>query len=707
MRRDSQRVATLGVAAILAAACGSEEPPAPRVPEAISALLGDNQQAQVGTQLPISPTFLVTDRQGPLPGVAVAFTVSDASGFVSPTSATTGADGRASATWTVGGSLGQQTLTAAVAGITPVSVRASVTAGPATLVFPVSRPSQFVVVGRLVTENPAVRVTDAFGNSLAGQSVSFTDPTGRTQVTGASSTTDASGVTGVTSWRLPNQPGSFSLIASIDNGATTTFVAVGIPAATQVIAGNGQSANAGTRVPVAPAVMALDDQAQPLPDVGVTFRVTEGNGRLLSAAPVKTGPDGIARSPGWVLGLTPGPNALAAEILGTPSLEFTATGLQAVPAATIPLSPTALTGVLGNFVTPTPALRVSDAQGQPVAGTAVSFAVSSGQGTLTYANRMTDFQGEARLGAWRLGTAAPVQTLTASPASLPPVAFTANALPPPAPAYKIEVRFIGPPPTAAQQAAFDDAAARWQQAVLGDLDDVPFAEDLSDCGGEVIDETIDDLLIFASIDHIDGPGDVLGFAGACWLRDDNLLSVVGLVKFDSDDVRSLEAQGVFRDVVLHEMGHVIGIGSLWQLFGLVVGRGGSDPFFRGASARAAFAAADPTESFTGNVVPVENLGGGGTRDVHWREGVATNELMTGFLDATNPLSAFTIGSLRDQGYQVNDAAADPFTLAAALRSLAATPPIRLHEGRWTTPVRTVGRRGGVRRVILPLPAPYR
>jgi hypothetical protein len=514
-------------------------------------------------------------------------------------------------------------------------------------------------------------------------------------------------VAGVTSWRLPNLPGSFSLVASIENGATTNFVAIGIPAAIQMTAGNHQSANAGTQVEVAPGVLTLDDAAQPLPEVGVTFRVTAGEGRLLGAATTKTGADGTARSPGWVLGLTPGANELTADILGTPGLVFRATGLEAVPAAAAPMTPTALNGVLGNFVTPTPMVRVTDGQGKPVAGTSVSFALASGDGALTYPGRATDFLGRARLGAWRLGPSAAVQSLSASIANLPPVAFTANAAPPAAPAYKIEIRFVGPPPTASQQAAFDAAAARWQEVVRGDLEDTPFSEDLSDCGGQVINETIDDLLIFASIDRIDGPGNVLGFAGACWLRDDNLLSVVGLMKFDTDDVRSLETAGVFRDVVLHEMGHVIGIGSLWHLFNLVTGRGTSDPFFTGASARAAFAAADPTESYTGNAVPVENLGGGGTRDVHWREGVAGNELMTGFLDATNPLSAFTIGALRDQGYQVNDAVADPFTLGAALRGVAAGPAIRLNEARWTSPVRTLDRQGRVRRVFLPLPGPYR
>src|SRR4051794_6205534 len=49
-------------------------------------------------------------------------------------------------------------------------------------------------------------------------------------------------------------------------------------------------------------------------------------------------------------------------------------------------------------------------------------------------------------------------------------------------------------------------------------------------------------------------------------------------------------------------------------------------------------------------VPVENTGGPGTRDSHWREAVFGNELMTGFVGpAGNPLSRTTVGSLQDLG----------------------------------------------------------
>jgi hypothetical protein len=62
-------------------------------------------------------------------------------------------------------------------------------------------------------------------------------------------------------------------------------------------------------------------------------------------------------------------------------------------------------------------------------------------------------------------------------------------------------------------------------------------------------------------------------------------------------------------------------------------------------------------------VPVENMGGEGTRDSHWRESVLRNELMTGFVaEAGNPISRITVGSLQDLGYVVDMNAAEPYSL---------------------------------------------
>src|SRR5699024_11788888 len=73
-------------------------------------------------------------------------------------------------------------------------------------------------------------------------------------------------------------------------------------------------------------------------------------------------------------------------------------------------------------------VRGADSQDNPVAGVTVSFAVTSGGGSVTGAARVTDASGIAQVGSWTLGGEA-TQTLEASAPGLSgnPVVFTANA----------------------------------------------------------------------------------------------------------------------------------------------------------------------------------------------------------------------------------------------------------------------------------------
>ncbi len=220
-------------------------------------------------------------------------------------------------------------------------------------------------------------------------------------------------------------------------------------------------------------------------------------------------------------------------------------------------------------------------------------------------------------------------------------------------AFAIEVRFLGGlSPT--QQAAFADAAQRWAQIIKGDLPSV------------IIDGvTIDDVLIDAEGVVIDGPGGVLGQAGPTHIRPGSNLPAKGIMSFDTADLDRMETDGSLTDVILHEMGHVLGFGTLWSRMELIVDAGTVNPTFVGANAMREYAVltsrSDPTS------VPVANTGGSGTRDGHWRENVFGNELLTGFLSgSTRPLSLMSVGAFEDMGYEVDYNAADPFGLPTAL-----------------------------------------
>jgi Leishmanolysin len=220
--------------------------------------------------------------------------------------------------------------------------------------------------------------------------------------------------------------------------------------------------------------------------------------------------------------------------------------------------------------------------------------------------------------------------------------------------FMIEVQFIGGL-TQRQQEAFAAAADRWVRVIVGDLPEMLV-------GGEVID----DVVISAQGRPIDGIGTILGQAGPVALRPAEagaaaFLPATGSMFFDTADLARMEADGRLNDVITHEMGHVLGIGTIWDDKGLLKDAGTDNPVFIGAGAMQEYRVLRGGEDL--RPVPVANEGGAGSRDSHWREKVFVNELMTPEIgSAGNPLSRMSVASLGDLGYQVDLAEADAYVL---------------------------------------------
>jgi len=153
------------------------------------------------------------------------------------------------------------------------------------------------------------------------------------------------------------------------------------------------------------------------------------------------------------------------------------------------------------------------------------------------------------------------------------------------------------------------------------------------------------------------------------------------------------------------MAHVLGYGTIWTLRGLLADpslSGGLDPHFTGSRAIAEFNAAGGTTYVGGLKVPVEDTGGEGTADAHWRESVFGNELMTGFVDpGANPLSRVSIASMADLGYSVNLLGADPYVLGASLRVFGGRPALELPNDVLRLPLHVVDGEGRLTRIEQP------
>jgi adhesin/invasin len=84
-------------------------------------------------------------------------------------------------------------------------------------------------------------------------------------------------------------------------------------------------------------------------------------------------------------------------------------------------------GTVGQAVTTPPAVKVTK-NGNPDAGVSVTFAITSGGGTVSGATQTTGADGVARVGSWTLGTAAGSNTVTATATGISgsPLSFTAT-----------------------------------------------------------------------------------------------------------------------------------------------------------------------------------------------------------------------------------------------------------------------------------------
>lgn len=211
----------------------------------------------------------------------------------------------------------------------------------------------------------------------------------------------------------------------------------------------------------------------------------------------------------------------------------------------------------------------------------------------------------------------------------------------------ITVRFVGQF-TENQKTAFQIAAEQWGQILQGNLPKV-----------ELHGEVIDGVVINAAGVFLDGEGKQLAQAGPIDLRSNSLLPATGIMEFDIDDLAQVEREGNLVNLITHEMGHVLGFGSLWKDKGLLRDQGTANPTFIGKNAMREYA-----KLLGSNIpvpVPVENTGGTGVRYGHWRESDFGNELMSSYLGVDlNPISRVTIAAMEDIGYSVSYEIADSF-----------------------------------------------
>lgn len=520
---------------------------------------------------------------------------------------------------------------------------------------------------------------------------------------------------------VPDNTGSSAVITSARAGTSTVTVVAGastatlqvstVQAATAIdkVGGDNQGGAAGRPLEQPLALRVVDRLGAPIAGQTVTFTVVSGGGSVSPATAI-TNASGVATS-SWTLGAD---RTVAQRVSASvPSVASPVTYTAAIVAggaARIILhvgsNEVALAGTQTEIP---PAVLALDDEGRPVPGVDIAFAVTGGGGSVANPVVRTNKDGFA-INPWTLGPVGMVNTLTASAAGLGTLEFTAVGCDHAGgTGYTITLCYRTPV-TASQRKAFADGAARWTSIITGDLPDMraDASAGACDANSPSLHMTIDDLLIFVSVEPIDGPGGGTSQAGWCFRRDGGL-PLVGLIRFDSADIDALATSGQLMPTMLHNFGHAIGVGTMWAARGLVQNptTPGSpvDSYFSGVNAIAAFDEIGGASYAAGRKVPVENIGGAGTVNTHWRESVFATELMSSVLSAgANPLSLVTVRSLEDLGYTVNRSAADPFTLPTPGSAMLRAERVDLQDAyvgaQWT--LDTKGRLTRIRRYPLPV-----
>jgi len=514
---------------------------------------------------------------------------------------------------------GSTTVKATAGGIVS-SVTVRVAVGPAEIEV---TPAEVTLISLGDTQLLSAAVTDAAGESMDSIAITYlSDDTTVVTVSGTGLVTAVS-------------PGSTSILVTGDTVRTSVEVEVNQTPDAITVTPDGVKAVVGATIPYAAAV--LDANGHSIENPWLTWTTTDVAVATLTSQGVATG---VGAGTASII-------ATAGSVADTVQLEVV------VPVVdSIAVDPDSVTIVAGASSTLT-AVLFDDAGDVLVGATAAWVSDSSEVATVNSAGVVTGItSGTTWVRAQQdTGADSTHVTVTAAPGQ-----------------FNIEVRYVGATPDATTQTAFQDAEARWESIIRGDLAGGAVNIDASVCGIDhpAVDETIDDLLIFAEVKAIDGAGGILGQAGPCLVRVTGGLAIVGTMEFDEADLATLTGQGLLDETIIHEMGHVLGFGAGTPWDDVLVGKDGADPYWPGIEAITQYQGNGGLEV---NAVPVEATGGAGTRDAHWREDDMGRELMTGFIDTAvpNPLSSISIGAMKDMGYDVDLNAADSYTVSAALR----------------------------------------
>lgn len=129
----------------------------------------------------------------------------------------------------------------------------------------------------------------------------------------------------------------------------------------------------------------------------------------------------------------------------------------------------------------------------------------------------------------------------------------------------------------------------------------------------------------------------------------------GKIEFEQSDLNTAIDNEIFEDLLLHEMAHMLGLGTKWDATDIDMQIDASTKSYIGANAVAAWRDIGCTGDLP--VASESDLS-------HWNEKCLVNEVLTPTLRFRTKalVSSMTIGALKDLGYEVDESQQDAYGL---------------------------------------------
>jgi hypothetical protein len=274
----------------------------PGAPANIVAVSGDGQSVTVNTSFAADLVANVTDAFGnPVAGITVTFAgPGNGAGitFTGSSTPNTNSSGDATVSFNANKTAGSYSVTATVTGVAmPASFNLTNTAGAVSNLVVVSGSGQKATVATNFASPLVVQAVDAFGNPVAGETVTFAAPNGgsgpgATFPGGPNSITDSAGMASVvvTANSVVGGYTATAMIAGIGNTASFILTnTTGTPATIYKVHGDQQLTIVNTPFADTLAVKVFDEYGNPVPNVMVTFSgPNNGPGVVFPDGPIET-----------------------------------------------------------------------------------------------------------------------------------------------------------------------------------------------------------------------------------------------------------------------------------------------------------------------------------------------------------------------------------------------------------------------------------